>query len=159
MTKNMKRNLIVTKERDMKLSAAVLVLSLLVVLAGCSLRQEVFVTTKWIPNTASNGLTHWVPGIMLNAEVHPVPDDGIHSWHISWGDGTYDEWNDDSHTWDAGKIGIAHDYDEPGMMKIIVSYDGVVVAAGDIDVPLMETGISYVYGEDGELVEVELLPW
>ena len=121
--------------------------------------EGVFVSTKWILNTASNGMTHWVPGIMLNAEVRPVPDDGIHSWHISWGDGSYDEWDDDSHTWDAGKIGIAHDYETSGLMKIIVSYDGVVVAAGDLDIPLMETGKSYIYGEDGELVEEELIPW
>jgi len=147
----------------LRMIVAVLTLSLLVTLAGCSLwtpQEGVFVSTKWVPNTASNGMTHWVPGIMLNAEVRPAPEVGaIHSWHISWGDGSYDDWNDDSHTWGIGKIGIAHDYTSPGIKKIIVSYDGVVVSAGDIDIPLMETGKSYIYGEDGELVEEELIPW
>ena len=147
----------------LRMFAAVMTLSLIVAVAGCSLwtpQEGVFVSTKWIPNTASNGMTHWVPGIMLNAEVRPAPaEEEVHGWHISWGDGSYDEWNDSSHTWAPGKIGIAHDYTTPGIKKIIVSYDGVVVSAGDIDIPLMETGKSSTYNEDGELVEVELLPW
>jgi len=153
----------------MKTRIAVIAILLMAALAGCSFipRDTVTVQTNWIPNTASNGMTHWLPGLIVSAEVTPEPEVPVsHSWRIVWGDGNYDEWVDDSHNQknshtrrDNTSVAIAHNYRLPGTYPIEVWYDDALKCEGSIAVELQESGISSYYNEAGEVVQVHRDPW
>ena len=157
------------KERTMKMKivVAALLLSLLVSLAGCTLfeREAVSIEMRWVPNVRSTVMSHWLPKVLLAAEVEPAPEYNVgHEWVIDWGDGTTDQWSDNTHNqtvdpWGNTRVGVVHKFQLPGTYTVVVSYDGRDVGKGTLDVELQEFAPSYTYDEDGNRQLVVLDPW